>query len=142
MTAETILHRLRLFLLALVGFLFVGTLVELVFTEHTDKPVQFVPFVLCGVGLFTVGMALVRPQRQSLRALRVWMGIVALGSLLGTYEHIMGNAAFYREVHPDATGLPVVAAALGGADPLVAPGILAVAAVLALAATYYHPALK
>jgi hypothetical protein len=31
---------------------------------------------------------------------------------------------------------------LGGENPLLAPGILAVAAMLALAATYYHPALS
>jgi hypothetical protein len=32
--------------------------------------------------------------------------------------------------------------ALGGANPLLAPGVLAVAAVLAFAVTYHHTALR
>jgi hypothetical protein len=32
--------------------------------------------------------------------------------------------------------------ALMGANPLLAPGILALAGVLAIAATYHHPALR
>jgi len=31
--------------------------------------------------------------------------------------------------------------AVSGGNPLLAPGILALAAIIALAATYYHPAL-
>jgi hypothetical protein len=69
------------------------------------------------------------------------MIVIALGSLFGVYEHIQGNAEFRLETHPDSTTTELIGAALGGADPLVAPGILAVAAVLALAATYAHPAL-
>ena len=38
MTDTLVLARLRLFLLGLAGFLFVGTLVELVFTGHTHFP--------------------------------------------------------------------------------------------------------
>ena len=45
MSANAILSRLRQFLLGLTGCLFVGTLVELVFTGHTQEPVQLIPFV-------------------------------------------------------------------------------------------------
>ena len=70
------------------------------------------------------------------------MSVVALGSLFGMVEHLANNAEFYLEIHPSATVLETIAAALGGANPLVAPGILAVAAIIAVAATYAHPALK
>ena len=70
------------------------------------------------------------------------MSLVALGSLFGLYEHITNNVEFYLEIHPQATILETVAAALGGANPLVAPGILALAAIMAVSATYAHPALN
>jgi hypothetical protein len=142
MSDTLVLARLRLFLLGLAGFLFVGTLVELVFTGHTDEPIQWVPFFLCGAGLAVVIVAIVYPSRSTLRVLKVCMIVVALGSLLGVYEHIQGNVEFRMETHPNSTTTELMAAALGGADPLVAPGILAVAGVLALAATYRHPGLN
>jgi hypothetical protein len=65
-----------------------------------------------------------------------------LGSLVGLYEHIANNIGFQLEVSPGSTIAQLISAALGGASPLLAPGILAVAAVLALAATYAYPALS
>jgi hypothetical protein len=60
--------------------------------------------------------------------------------LIGIYEHIEHNLAFELEIRPNATAGQVFMEALGGASPLLAPGILALAAILAIAATYYHPA--
>ncbi|MCX6022705.1 MAG: hypothetical protein NTZ05_13435 [Chloroflexi bacterium] len=80
--------------------------------------------------------------RRSLLALRWGMGVVALGSVVGVYEHVSNNAAFYQETHPAAGVGETVMAALQGRDPLLAPGILALAATLAVAATYRHPALE
>ena len=141
MNADTILVRLRLFLLGTSAFLLIGTLVELVAIGHTKEPIQLVPFILCILGLAIVSVALARPARKSLMALRAVMIPVTLGSLLGVWEHVENNAAFYLEVHPTATTTQLVGAALGGASPLLAPGMLALAAALAVAATYYHPAL-
>jgi hypothetical protein len=56
------------------------------------------------------------------------------------YEHIANNIGFQMEVLPGSTTARLIAAALGGASPLLAPGILAVAAALALAAAYAYPA--
>jgi hypothetical protein len=142
MSAETTLARLRRFLFALTVLLYAGTLVELLFTAHTKEPIQFLPFLLCGWGIVITLAALLRPQRNVLVALRVSMILIALGSVIGLYEHITNNIEFYVEIHPAATFVEEVTAALGGANPLVAPGILAVGAVLALAATYAHPALQ
>ena len=120
----------------------VSTVVELFLAKHTEDPVQFVPFVLCGVGLIAVVATLLRPRRATLMALRGVMGLLMLGSLLGMYEHLANNFAFGLEMRPSAAWSDVWFEALRGAAPLLAPGILALAAIIAIAATYQHPALR
>ena len=138
---QTIAHRYRRFLLVFSAFLFGGTVVELLLTEHMESVVQVLPFVLCGLGFGAVIAALLVPKRSTLLGLRVVMGIAALGGLFGIYEHFAHNLAFELDIRPNATTADVFGEALRGASPMLAPGILAVAAILAAAATYYHPAL-
>lgn len=64
------------------------------------------------------------------------------GSLFGIYEHFANNIAFQREIKPNAPISDVLGSAVTRGNPLLAPSTLAVAAVLSLAATYYHPALE
>jgi hypothetical protein len=106
-----------------------------------EVPMQLVPFVLSGLGLATVVLTVLRPQKNTLIALRAVMGLVAVGSVFGVYQHILNNVAFELEIRPNDTLNEVLFDALRGANPLLAPGILALAAILAIAATYYHPAL-
>jgi len=141
MSAELVVQRLRRFLLVLAGSLCIGTVVELLLVEHREDLVQLIPFVLCGLGLIAVLAALFRPQRATLRGLQIVMGLNILGSLFGVYEHVEHNMAFALEIRPNTTTSAAFWDALSGANPLLAPGILALAAMLALAATYYHPAL-
>lgn len=141
MDATTVEQRLRTFLLVLAGWMCVGTSVELFLAKHTKDPMQFVPFVLCGLGLIVVVAALLRPRRGTLIALRGVMGLLMAGSLLGIYEHVANNLAFELDLRPGAVWSDVWFEALRGAAPLLAPGILALAAIIAIAATYEHPAL-
>lgn len=141
MSPADILSRLRRFLLIFSVMLFGGAVVELWLVDHMENAVQLIPFVLCGLGTLAALVALFRPQRASIWALRVVMAVVVCGSLYGIYEHITNNIAFQREIDPQATTRNMILSALGGANPLLAPGILAVAAALALAVTYRHPAL-
>lgn len=141
MSSELILQRLRHFLLLVAGFLCVGTIIELGLIEHWDDPPQILPFVLCGLGLAVVLIVLLRPHRNTIRLLRWVMGITFAGSLFGIYEHVEHNIGFALEIRPNATTGDIFFEALGGANPLLAPGMLAVAALLAVAATYYHPVL-
>ena len=134
-------QRLRTFLLWLSGSMCIGTIVELFLAKHYEDPLQLLPFALCGVGLIAVAAVLRRPQRAWLLALRGVMGLLLLGSLLGIYEHLVTNFAFELDMRPNAVWSDVWFQALRGAAPLLAPGILAVAAVVAIAATYAHPAL-
>jgi hypothetical protein len=134
-------QRLRMFLLWLSAWLCVGTIVELFLAKHYDDPIQLIPFALCGLGLIAVAAALRWPQRAQLLALRGVMSLLLLGSLLGVYQHLINNFAFELDMRPSAVWSDVWFQALRGAAPLLAPGILAVAAVVAIAATYAHPAL-
>jgi hypothetical protein len=141
MTARTVEERLRRFLLAAAALVFAATPVELWFAEHTESEVQLVPFILCGLGLAAVAAALTAPRRGVLLGLRAVMAVMVLGGGFGGYEHLTHNLAFEREIRPSAPAAAVFWDALSGASPLLAPGILALAAALALAATYRHPAL-
>jgi hypothetical protein len=137
-----VLKRLRLFLLAVSGVLFAGSLLELYVIGHWEDVVQFIPFGLCGLGLVAVLAVWVWPHRISLLALRGVMVGVVLGSLFGIYEHISNNFAFELEIQPNEAISTALMHSLAGANPLLAPGVLALAAVLAIAATYYHPAMQ
>lgn len=141
MDTSTVLQRLRTFLLVLAGLVCVGVPVELWLAEHMESPTQLIPFALCGAGLLAVAAVLLRPSRITLLALRVVMLLLIIGSGLGVYEHLAGNLAFAQEIRPNATLGAVWLDALRGANPLLAPGALALAALLALGATYAHPLL-
>jgi len=133
--------RLRRFLLIMVEFLCIGTVIELWLSKHTKETQQFIPFVLCASAFLSVLAVLVRPQRSTILILRVIMVALVLGSLLGVYYHLSSKFAFEAEMRPGTATFDTLLIALMGAAPLLAPGILALAGTLALVATYYHPAL-
>ncbi|MEM7532269.1 MAG: hypothetical protein AAF639_08835 [Chloroflexota bacterium] len=140
-TSRMVEERLRRFLLILAGFICVGTIVELWFTNHVESFVQLIPFILSVLGIIVVGLALARPTKGTLQLLRGVMGITILGSIFGIYEHIEHNLAFELDIRPNASVADVFLDALGGASPMLAAGILAIAGIVAIAATYYHPLL-
>lgn len=128
--------RLRRFLLAVSALILAATIVELLLEEHTESTLQLVPFALCAAGLVVVIGVLVANRPPMRRALRIVMTLVAIGSLVGIYLHIDHNVAFELEIRPGATPADVLGDALMGASPLLAPGITAIAALLAVAAVY------
>jgi hypothetical protein len=130
------LRRLRTFLLRLAAVLFVGSVVELVLAEHIESPSQLAAFALCGLGLLALVALWMHPGRRTVLALRIAMGVVAVGSLVGIGLHFWGNLELGRETQPNADAATLLVTALTGGVPLLAPGILAVSATLAIAATY------
>lgn len=142
MITTTVENRLRLFLLGLAAFMSFGTVIELILEDHFDSLVQLIPFVLSGLALLAVAAVWLRPQVASIWGLRGTMALVGLGSLYGLIEHLESNIEFAREIKPNAALADVFFQALKGASPLLAPGILGLVALIALAATYYHPALN
>lgn len=141
MSAALIVQRLRRFLLINVALLFAATILELALSEHFQETLQLIPFVLSAAGLLAVGAVWFRPTRGTILTLRGVMLLIMLGSLTGVLLHLRGNFAFELDIRPNAALGDVVLEALTGAAPLLAPGILALGALLAIAATYYHPAL-
>jgi hypothetical protein len=109
--------------------------------EHTQETLQYIPFVLCGIGLVSVIAALLNPQRATLLALRGVMALVGAGGVLGIALHLIRNLEFEQEIRPNAAIGDLLVNTLKGASPLLAPGVMVFAALLALAATYYHPVL-
>jgi len=134
--------RYRRFLLWVTAGLFLGTPVELLLTEHTNGLEQRIPFLLCLVGLVAVASALRMPGRRTLLTLRGAMIGVGGGALYGIYAHLSHNVEFELEIRPSEGLGDVLWDALQGASPLLAPGILALAALLGVAATFWHPALR
>jgi hypothetical protein len=141
MSPSVVLARLRRFLLVFSALMLCGALVELWLAKHTENFTQLIPFALCGLALASLLVALVRPRQGPVWALRGAALLLLAGSFYGVYEHYTNSVEFQREIDPTASAADALVAALGGPNPLLAPGILAAAAALALAATYRHPAL-
>ena len=142
MSAQVLVQRYRVFLLSLAALSCVGVVIELWLTAHTKELLQFVPFVLCALGLAVIIVVLFRPTRTAIRAMRIVMGALVLGSLVGVYEHLTGNWEILLETKPNLAVGEMLLESLRGAAPLLAPGILVLVALLAVAATYHHSALE
>ena len=124
MSSAEVLRRLRRFLLVLAVLLFAGALAELWLVGHTEEFVQWVAFILAGAGALASMLVLIRLSRATVRVLRICMLVVVLGSLFGIYQHVSGNIAFAREVHPDYSTSQLFWRGLQGGNPLLAPGVL------------------
>lgn len=129
----------RRFLLATAAVTYLAAAVELVLVEHYADVLQAVPFVLIAAGLTTVVWAWASPTPRALWALRVVAAVVIVGSVVGVGLHVNGNLAFALEIRPSAELREVLWEGASGGNPLLAPGMVALAAVLAAAAAYRHP---
>lgn len=126
---------LRRAMLAVAALMAVGTTGELVLAEHTADPVQWVPFVLLATGLAAIVAAAVAPGRATRLALRVVSAGLMVGCVFGVWEHLEHNYAFEAEIRPGSPASTLIAEAIFGASPLLAPGVVGVVGLLALAAT-------
>ena len=134
--SATLESRLRRALRLAAAAVFVVTPLELILTEHTGSAIQYLPFAACAVGLVALwAVGQVGSLRRTGQAL---LALVAGVSALGCWEHIEHNYAFVSEIRPNAETGEVVFEALFGASPLLAPGILALAAALAWASGLRH----
>jgi len=141
MYSEQVLAKLRQYLLIISAGVFVMTVTELFFLSHWNETIQILPFALSGLGLITLALAYFRPSHGTLNTLRWSMFVIAACSLIGFYEHMLNNYGFWLEIKPSATTWELLKATLEGANPVLAPGILMLGAVIALMAIYKHPLL-
>lgn len=142
MAQREVTQQLRRFLLGVVAAILVITPFELVLLEHTEELLQWIPFVVSGLGLLAVGGVWFVPGTTSLKIFRWVMAAVALSSFAGVYLHFSNNLSFTREINPSFTLMESLWPAIKGSNPLLAPGIMFLAGVLGLGAIYRHPLLS
>lgn len=142
MAQNTVVQQLRSFLMGVVAVIFIVTILELILLDHTEETLQWIPFIVCGIGLLAVCGAWIAPSQVAMHILRWVMIGVVVTSFVGVYLHFTGNLAFTREINPSFTFSESIWPAMKGSYPLLAPGILFLAGILGLAATYRHPALN
>ena len=142
MNSDQTLGRIRQFLLVIAAGVFLMTVTELVFLSHWSETIQLLPFALSGWGLITLALAYFRLTPTSLSLLRWSMVVIGLCSLIGLYEHMANNLGFQMEIQPNATFQELALATVEGANPVLAPGILALGAAIGWTAAYQHPALE
>ena len=61
---------------------------------------------------------------------------------IGMVQHLRGNLGFEREIFPEAPLAELLGSAVRGVAPLLAPGGIALGALVAAAATYRHLATR
>lgn len=131
----------RRILLALVAFGILGLGSELVLLEHYEEFWQWTPFATLGFGLVSLVWVTFDPGRASVRTFRMAMGLVLVAGVVGLWFHYQSNVQFEMEMDPDATGWPLIWAALRGGTPALAPGAMLQIGLLGLVAVHRHPAL-
>ena len=142
MNSDQTLGRIRQFLLVIAAGVFVMTVTELLFLSHWSETIQLLPFALSAAGLVTLALAYFRPSPRTITLLRWSMVVIGLCSLIGIYEHMANNLGFQMEIQPNATTWELVVATVEGANPVLAPGILALGAAIGWTAAYQHPLLE
>jgi hypothetical protein len=139
MKTEEVLRRLRVFLLGFSIFIFAGTIVELLALKHYNEDLQWVPLVLCPLGIILAALFLTKPSKGLLKVVRIGMWGIVAGGLIGTLIHVSDNLERIFEGGGRTSLMDIFYAAAGGRNPLLAPGILIIAAAMSLAAIYHHP---
>ena len=134
-------QQLRSFLLGVAAFFFLGSIAELYLLEHYLETRQWIPIILSAAGLVLCTWAWLSPSKGLLKTLQGLMICMAIASLYGMYLHFMGNFQFEKEINPSFTTVEALWPAIKGSNPLLAPGMLLAAAILAAGGTYRHPAL-
>jgi hypothetical protein len=139
MNEHPTVRKLRLFSLLLCGFVTLITPIDLLLVGHTQKPAQWIPFVMLAINLAFVTAMLARPESGTLRAYRWFAGAMLLTGLTGVGFHLHGNLEVAQNISPGMVGIPLVLEVLRGSNPALAPGLFAQIAALGLMFTFHHP---
>jgi hypothetical protein len=131
---------LRRFLLAVFLVALFGTGTDLVLLEHFEDRLQFIPFILLGLGLVVLAWHVVHRGRASVRALQVLMFLFLVGGLLGLVLHYRVSMEFQLEVNPELSGLELFLKTIRAkAPPALGPGAMIYLGLLGLAYAYRYP---
>lgn len=124
-------------LLALLIFGLIGTAVELALLGHDEGALQFVPFVLIGLGLAVIVWHVIAHNSSSLRVMRFMMGAFIAAGVAGIALHYQGSVEFQKEVDPSMHGFALFIKAMRSkAPPVLAPAIMTQFGLLGFVWTY------
>lgn len=116
------------YLLSLLG---VGA--ELLLIGHFEDWPQMIPLVLIAVGLGTGLWYAQVPTATSNRVFSLSLAVMFASGLVGQVLHYRGNMEFELESDPAITGWALFVASMTGATPALAPGTMALLAVVGYA---------
>jgi hypothetical protein len=132
--ADSVVERLRLWVLGVLVLGLTGTVVELILLEHYEQALQFVPLVLIAMGIVVLVWHAVKKDTASLRALQIVMGLFVLAGFAGMAAHFNGSAEYQLELNPDMDKWELLDKILHAhAPPLLAPGMMMQMGLLGLA---------
>lgn len=142
MTPRETLPTIRALLAALWMSAAFGIAAELLLLEHTEDTWQIVPLAVLGAGAAGLTWALVSKRAAAIRTFQGLM-LVTLGSAIaGLWLHYVANTEFARELNPDLAGWALLWKSIHGTSPpSLAPGAMAVVALVGLVWSYRHPTL-
>jgi hypothetical protein len=132
--ADSVVERLRFWVLGILVLGLIGTVTELILLEHYEQPLQYVPLVLIVLGVVVLLWHALRPDTTSLRALQIVMGLFVLAGFAGMAAHFNGSAEYQLELNPDMSNWELLEKILHAkAPPLLAPGMMMQMGLLGLA---------
>jgi hypothetical protein len=132
--ADSVVERLRLWVLGVLVLGLIGTVVELILLEHYEQALQFVPLVLIALGVVVLLWHAVHKDTASLRALQIVMGLFVLAGFAGMAAHFNGSAEYQLELNPEMSNWELLEKILHAkAPPLLAPGMMMQMGLLGLA---------
>jgi len=130
---------IRRFLLASLSVGVVGTAAELILLGHVDSAAQWIPVVALAAAVPLLLWHAARPDRLTVRLIRLLMCAFIVFGVVGVGLHYDGNVEFERELHPKDAGLTFLRHTIAGATPVLAPGSMVLLGLLGIAHTYRHP---
>lgn len=136
------LSRIRGWILVVLVFGLLGTIIELLLLKHYEDGAQFVPLVLIVLALAIVGWHVARPCAGTVRALQAAMTLFLFAGIAGMAFHFQGAAAFQWEINPSAHGWDLIKKVMRvQAPPVLVPGVMMQLGLIGLIYTYRHPVL-
>lgn len=120
-------------LLATYLFSLLGVGAELLLIGHFEDWTQIIPLVLIAVGLAAGLWYAGSPTPLSDRAFSLSLALMFASGLVGQVLHYRGNMEFELESDPAISGWNLFVASMTGATPALAPGTMALLAVVGYA---------
>lgn len=135
----------------ITGLSLAGTAAELAMERHWKTTVQQIPWLAAGMVAVALLLLVIRPNRLTLRLVRVLAVAVIVIAAVGIWEHARANYnagpldfryANSWETMSEASRWWRAATKTVGPAPVLASGVLIQSALCAIGATLRHPALE